>query len=115
MEHVAKPLIAVKNYVIGELKRYVRSNTKQTNFLGMLFNKVKLSDRTDLLLSPNSCDIPILQMTPEHFLERNLISEWDNRHLAEAYRRFGSNNRRPNKPHPSKYAHGGKRSSRFNT
>ena len=87
----------IRNYVIGELKRYVRSNTKEFNFLGIkvkfyerlldrgfikckltrMFNNVKFSDRTDLLLSKNSCDIPIFQMTPEHSLERDLISEWD--------------------------------------
>ena len=69
--------LSIRNYVIGELKRYVRSNTKEINFLGIkikfyahlldrgfikwkltcLSNKVKLSDRTDLLMTKNSCDI----------------------------------------------------------
>ena len=45
-------------------------------------NKVKLSDRTDLFMPKNTCNIPILNMTPEHSL-RNLALECDHQRLAE--------------------------------
>ena len=94
---------SIKNYVVGELKRYIRSNTKEVNFMGLkikfyerlrdrgfikwkltcLFHKVKLSDRANLLLPKNSCEKYKFQMIPEH-LVRSGVLELDRLQLAEA-------------------------------
>ena len=88
---------SIKNYVIEDLRRYVRSNTKEIIFLGIKVKfmnvywtgdskngnspvcSIKSSFQTEqsCFCRKISCAILKLQMIPEHLLERNLDSAWD--------------------------------------
>ena len=48
-----------------------------------MFNKVKFSDRTKLLLPKNACYLFKLQKIPEFLVEESAVSEWDHQGLAK--------------------------------
>ena len=58
-----------------------KNTSGETQRTLILLNLIKFSDRTKLLLPKNSCDIPKVQMIPEHSLEESLVSEWDHQGL----------------------------------